>query len=83
MVVLAALKDLDESAEAKAASLPWYMRDCSMGLFPPGCQPRRLAELISESVWYRWISMGVIAASIVAVIWTPNSSEAGPDTHVS
>ena len=43
---------------------------------------RQIATLVLESFWYHWLSMGVIGVSIIAVIWTPNSSDAGPDTHV-
>ena len=45
-------------------------------------RPRQIATLVSESFWYHWLSMGVIGVSVIAVIWTPNSSDAGPDTHV-
>jgi len=56
------------------------MRDKSMGLFLRDQKARQIAVLVSESFWYRWVSMGVIAVSIIAVIWTPNSAQIGPDS---
>jgi len=80
LVVLAALEDLDEAKKAEKMIFPPYMRDKSMGFFPRDHKARQIAILVSESFWYRWVSMGVIAISVIAVIWTPNSSKSGPDS---
>lgn len=81
-MVLAALNDLDEAAEAKNLVLPWYMRDKSLGYFEQEHRVRKVTTHVTSSVWYRWLSMGVIVISIIAVIWTPNSSETGQDSKV-
>lgn len=83
LVVLAALQDLEESSRKERSIFPHYMRDRSMGYFTPESRARQLATLVTESFWYRWVSMGVIAVSVVAVIWTPNSSQTGLDTKVA
>ena len=80
LVVLAALEDLDTASKAKSMVLPAYMRDRSMGYFEQGHRARQISAHVTKSVWYRWLSMGVIAISIIAVIWTPNSSQIGPDS---
>lgn len=83
LVVLAALEDLDEAKKQEAMVFPPYMRDKSMGLFLRDQKARQIAILVSESFWYRWVSMGVIVVSIIAVIWTPNSSQTGPDSKAN
>ena len=80
LVVLAALEDLDTASKAKSMVFPRYMRDKSMGLFPQEHRARQISEFVTNSYWYRWLSMGVIAISIIAVVWTPNSSDTGPDS---
>ena len=81
-MVLAALEDLDEAKTAEKMVYPPYMRDKSMGLFLRDQKARQIAILVCESFWYRWVSMGAIAVSIIAVIWTPNSAQVGPDSKV-
>ena len=83
LVVLAALEDLDSASKAKSMVFPSYMRDKSMAFFPQEHRARQVSKLVTDSYWYRWLSMGVIAISIIAVIWTPNSSETGPDSKAS
>lgn len=83
LVVLAALEDLDTASKAKSMVFPRYMRDKSMSIFPPEHRARQISLLVTNSYWYRWLSMGVIAISIIAVVWTPNSSDTGPDSKAS
>lgn len=82
LVVLAALEDLDQASKSKAMVFPWYMRDNSMGYFAQEHRARQISTHVINSYWYRWLSMGVIVISIIAVIWTPNSSQTGPDSKV-
>ena len=83
LVVLAALEDLDTASKAKSMVFPKYMRDTSMGIFPSEHRARQISALVTNSYWYRWLSMGVTAISIIAVVWTPNSSDTGPDSKAS
>lgn len=83
LVVLAALEDLNQASQSKSMVLPWYMRDKSVGYFDQAHKARQVSAHITQSFWYRWISMGVIAISIIAVVWTPNSSQTGPDSKVA
>ena len=83
LVVLAALEDLDTASKSKSTVFPRYMRDKSMGIFDQEHRARQILMLVTNSYWYRWLSMGVIAISIIAVVWTPNSSDTGPDSKAS
>lgn len=82
-MVLAALEDLDTASESQNAIFPAYMRDKSMGYFDKEHRARQVSALVTSSYWYRWLSMGVIVISVIAVIWTPNSSSKGPDSKVN
>ena len=82
LVVLAALQDLDEITRDERMVYPSYMRDKAMGLFLRESKARHVAIAVSENFWYRWLSMAVVGISVLAVIWTPNSSKTSHDSKV-
>lgn len=83
LVVLAALEDIEGGPAAKPLQLPAYMRDKTLGYFMPEHKARVSGKAVLQHNWYNWASMVLIGISIIAVVWTPNSSQEGPDTKVS
>ena len=83
LVVLAALHEVEDYAAPKRLTLPNYMRDKSMGIFVPTHKARVLGSKVIHHRGYNIASLAIIVVSIIAVVWTPNSSQEGPDTKVS